>query len=528
MPAFLALDLGTTHFKAAVFNYTGRIQAHASRATPLRHAPEGFAIYTPREVWETVSGLLAELHARHIEAVSRPEPVAAIGIASMAETGLLVDRGNGTVRSPFLPWFDRLAATQADSLARRSTFSAEFCRHGVRPTFKCSLAKLLWLQARDATQLDGAVWLSMADYLAFRLTGAFGTHANLAVRSAAFCLDVGKWDAQLLDELHLPPQIFPPVLTASLPVGGLSTGFEAIGMAAGTPVIIAGHDHLCGAIAAYTIAGGLKRRKEEDRATPFTHGHAMDSASNAPNPALRIPYPVYQSIGTAESLVGAFPARPLDEADFLSGFSFSLQAIPGWMAWVGGISASGGSVEWLRGILGESQLSYAELDALLEGTPRPPTGIVYLPYLNGRGSPHSDGRTQAAFIGLNAAHGRAELYQAVLEGVAYEVEYIRRAAQNVTGQDIQRIIAAGGGARNRVWMQIRADVLGCPVDVLDQPETTLLGAALLAGLGAGIYTNEDEVSIALAAVPIQQYMPNATRHAAYRQIYEDTFLRWLS
>jgi xylulokinase len=191
------------------------------------------------------------------------------------------------------------------------------------------------------------------------------------------------------------------------------------------------------------------------------------------------------------------------------------------MGWVGGISASGGSIEWLRGVLGDPSLSYADLDALLEGAARPPTGIIYLPYLSGSGSPHSDGRARAAFFGLSAAHSRADLYQAVLEGVAYEAAYIRQAAQNVVGQPIRHILAAGGGTRNRAWMQIRADVLGCPLDVLDQPEMTLLGAALLAGLGSGVYASPAEASTVLSVIPVRHYIPDAARHEAYQPVYED-------
>ena len=443
-------------------------------------------------MWTTVSDLLAELHGARADAPGGSDPVAAVGIASMAETGLLVERGSGLPRTPFLPWFDRLAAAQADFLLNRANFAAEFCRHGVRPTFKCSLAKLLWLHYQNAAQLEDAVWLSMADYIALRLTGEFATHASLAVRTAAFCLDTGQWDAILLDDLCLPAEIFPPVLPAFQPVGGLQAGFASFGLDAGIPVTIAGHDHLCGAFAASSLV-------------------------------FHAPATVFQSIGTAKSLVGAFSARPLGEADFRSGFSFSLHAEPGRMAWVGGISASGGSVEWLRSVLGEPRMSYTDLGALLEGGPRPPTGIIYLPYLSGRGSPHSDGRARAAFIGLSAAHGRADLYQAVLEGVAYEGEYIRRAAQSLVEQSIERILAAGGGTRNQAWMQIRADVLGCPVDVLGETETTLLGAALLAGLGAGVYAGLVEVNAALQAIPFERYLPDASRHAAYRQIYEDLY-----
>jgi sugar (pentulose or hexulose) kinase len=229
-------------------------------------------------------------------------------------------------------------------------------------------------------------------------------------------------------------------------------------------------------------------------------------------------------MGTAEALVGAFPERPLDEADYRSGLVYGKHVAPGKYYWMGGLSASGGSVEWIRAILGDPALSYEQIEALLEQAGPDPTGILYFPYLSGSGSPHTDARVRGAFVGLDAEHGRADLAKAVFEGTAYEVEFIRRRAEGVSGRPIRKLAASGGGTRNRGWMQIKADVSGCSIAAPEMPEATLLGAALLAGAGVGIYA-DDEAAVAAATQPGGEiYHPDEGRHRVYRELYEKGYL----
>jgi xylulokinase len=489
----LGLDLGTTHCKAGLFALDGRALYLASRENRVQRSPQGYSFYEPETVWQNVEALLGEIEAWRGAQDGRWSPAAAAGVASMAETGLVFDRERQAPRTPFIPWFDPLATPQAEALRRRFDVQERFYRTGLRPAYKYSLPKIAWLREQQGVSLDNAVWLGAADYIVYRLTGAFATDGSLAGRTYAFCIDRKAWDAETLDQLGIPVDLFPPVLPCGRPAGVARTGFAALGLQDGIPVAVAGHDHVCAAFAAQVLGG-------------------MQAA------------PVFDSIGTAESLIGIFPERPLGETDYQAGFAFGLYGAPGFLYWMGGLSAAGGSIEWLRSILGDPPLSYAELDALSQTRLGAPTGLLYFPYLSGSGSPHSDSLVRGAFIGLNASHSRADLYHAVLEGTAFETEYMRRAAERVTGAPIQRVLAAGGGTRNRRWMQIKADVYGCVLDVLSQKEATLLGAALLAGIGAGMYTDAHKAAECLAAYGLERFEPDPTRHEAYQQLFERGFL----
>ena len=145
--------------------------------------------------------------------------------------------------------------------------------------------------------------------------------------------------------------------------------------------------------------------------------------------------------------------------------------------------------------------------------------------LSGSGSPHTDTQVRAAFIGLEETHTRADLYQALLEGLAYELEYLRRAAEASTGSTIERLVATGGGTRNKRWIQIKADVSGCYIDVLHQAEIATLGAALLGGIGAGVYRGQEDVTAQVSAtIQINRYTPDAERMGKYRELYEKAYL----
>ncbi|HET6595292.1 MAG TPA: FGGY family carbohydrate kinase [Anaerolineales bacterium] len=483
-PTILAIDIGTTHCKAGLFALDGTALKIATRPMVMQRAPSGETYFDPDALWATAAAVIQEVS-------ETAGSIRAVGIASMAETGLLLDRRTGAARSFFVPWFDTAPQSQADLIRRRSDSLERYLKTGLRVSFKCSLAKILWLRARDESLLDGAIWLSAADYIAYRLTGKFGTDCSLAGYTFAFRVDQRAWDTDWLREWSLDPDLFPHVNPSGTPIGSLLPEVAgSLGLITGIPVAICGHDHATAAFAMNVISPGK----------------------------------VFDSMGTAEILLGALPDRLLTEDDFHSGLIYGCHVARGCGYWLGSLSASGGSVEWLRGQLGHQRLTYDEIDALLASARPEPTGILYFPYLVGSGPPHTDPLIRGAFIGLSASHGRADLLKAVLEGTVYEVEFIRQAGEHITGQSIPTLITAGGGTRNRAWLQIKADVSGCRIEACAEPEATLLGAALVAGIGSGLYANESEAFYGLSLKSVEVFLPNPERHAIYRGLYEQGYL----
>ena len=482
--SILAVDIGTTHCKAGLFALDGTALKIATRPMLARRASSGETYFDPEVLWTSAAAVIRE-------AAASAGKIAVMGIASMAETGLLVDRWTGAARSFFVPWFDTAAQPYADLIRNQSNSLERFLKTGLRISFKCSLAKVLWLRARDERLLEGAIWLSAADYIAYRLTGKFGTDCSLAGYTFAFRVDQRAWDSDWLREWRLSPDLFPPANPSGMPVGDLQSDVAtSLGLMAGVPVAICGHDHAAAAFAMHVTSPGK----------------------------------VFDSMGTAETLIGALPERLLTEDDFNSGLIYGCHVASNCGYWLGSLSASGGSVEWLRAQLSSEPLSYNEIDLLLANARPGPTGILYFPYLVGSGPPHTNPLVRGAFIGLSASHGRADLLKAVLEGTVYEVEFIRQMGEHVTSQPIPALITAGGGTRNRAWLQIKADVSGCRIEASAAPEATLLGAALVAGIGSGIYANEDEAFSGMHLNPVEVFLPDSERHGIYRRLYEQNYL----
>ncbi len=484
-PVFLAIDLGTTHTKVGLCAANGDFLQVTSQPAPVSEAPEGYQHIDPEALWAQVASLLAELAAN--PQVNR---IAGIGIAGATESGLLVDRRSGDARTVIFPWFDAAASDVVASLRQAGDLRQRFLVSGIYPSFKCSLAKILWARQRFGLDLSGALWLSACDFIAFRLSGAFGTDYSLAGRTYAFQIFAKAWDEDWLREFDLPPGLFPLALPAGQPVGKLRPEVaRQLSLPAGIPVCIAGHDHVCAALAVGAARPGV----------------------------------VLDSMGTAEALCGVYPAKPLGDIELEAGFSFGCHVTPGQFCWQGGLSTSGGALEWLGSLWPGRRLSYTEMEKAMDGLPDDPGEILFFPYLAGSGSPHSAPAVRAAFIGLNASHHLGHLVRAVLEGTAYEVEFMLRRARELTGQPIERVVAAGGGVRSRRWMQIKADVSGCRYEQAHSPEAVLLGAALIAGIGAGAFSS-GEAAAGAQRPPGEVYLPDAIKHQRYQHIFEMGFL----
>jgi sugar (pentulose or hexulose) kinase len=487
MPSLLlSLDLGSTHFKAGLFTEDGRVEKSASRKMILQQDPQRSSYFDPDQLWDAVVEVI-----RDIRAGIDPKRIAAIGITSMAETGLLLEDQTGEPRTPLIPWFDPVSTDQAAWLGKNGDPFERFKASGMRPNFKCSLAKLLWLRSEDPKLLEAATWLSTADLVAYKLSGVMATDYSLAGRTYAFNIQSNLWEADWLHSLDFKTQLFPPAVPSGQPIGNLTSEAALLtDLLQGTPIAICGHDHVC---AAFAILGNESGR-------------------------------VFDSMGTAEALLGVLDKESIGATEYESGLVFGRHVSGNNFYWMGGMSASGGSLEWVRNILGDPALTYTQVETILGEAPPGPTGILYLPYLSGSGSPHTDIHARGAFVGLKANHQRAELIKAVLEGTSYEAEFIRQAAEDFLGVEIGAIAASGGGTRIGDWMQIKADVFGCPVEVSAASEATLLGAALIAGIGIGLYADTSSAISATVQSPTAVYYPDESQHQAYQNLYSNGYI----
>ncbi|MFS0613429.1 FGGY-family carbohydrate kinase [Lederbergia ruris] len=480
----LGIDIGTTHIKVGLFRYDGTLVKLAIRKNQSYTNKQGHSFYRPDELWKVVMQATKEVTAQQ-------EKIISIGITSMAESGLLLIPETGECRSNIIPWFDRRTESIANFIQQEIDPISHFIKTGLRNNYKHGLAKILWLQQEDSDQLRNARWLSTSDFIAYKLTGIVGTDYTLAARTFAFRIDKKEWDIPLISHFGINPSIFPEARPSGKKLGEIVTSeLKEIGLQKGIPVAVSGHDHVCAAFAVGAVKTGV----------------------------------VSDSVGTAETLVGAFNHRELTKQDYNSGFNFGRHISSEKLFWMGAIQSSGGSVEWLRNKLSSESLSYQDINTLLDATPKKPTGILYYPYLAGSGSPQADPKAKGAFIGIQANHDKGILLRGLLEGTAYEFEYMRRAIEEVQNFHISKLVAVGGGTKNLHWMQIKADISGCPISIPAIKEATLLGAAIAAGLGCGIYNDEDELFQLINQNDQVMIRPNQDNYQIYRRLFEQGYM----
>lgn len=481
----LGIDIGTTHCKAALVGPEGEVVATVSRATPRVTDAEGYPVLDPEQLWRVVAGLVAE--------VTAGRRVRVVGITGMAEAGLLTDAVTGTARTAIIPWFDPRPVRQAAQIEERDTLSRLFARSGLRPSVKYGLAKILWLRAQQPALTRGARWLSVPDWIALRLTGVSATDLTLAARTYACDLRTARWDEEWLARFDLSAALFPPIVPSGAVMGTVNeAGHSAAGLDTGTPVALCGHDHLCALLAAGIFAPGA----------------------------------VLDSMGTAETLIGVLPTLDLGPEALRTGLAIVPHVLSGRWCWLGGLPSSGGAVEWLRAQWGE--VSYAEFERLAAGAGPGPSGVVFLPYLQGRGAPEPNSAARGAFLGLSAGTSRGQLARAVLEGSAFEIEGMRQAAEPLAGA-VERVVAVGGGVRNRTWLEIKAAVSGLVHHVPHLEEAAAQGAALLAGLSSGAGPTMDTLVTATARYSASgiDVFPDLAANQQYRRVF-DTQYRPLS
>ncbi|HEV2783916.1 MAG TPA: FGGY family carbohydrate kinase [Actinophytocola sp.] len=448
------IDVGSTSCKVGIYTAAGNPVAQARRPTG-------------DDCDALVAGVLADLEECVERAGAAP---AAVGITSMAESGVALDDRLRPMH-PLLRWDDPRGAEEARLIEAEVGRAALFARTGVHLGAKTPLARWSWLRRHRPEVLGSMrVWVNAADLVATALLGAPVTDRTLAGRTGALDQRAGEYDPELLAASGVRPGQLPRIADG---IAGRVSGAHG-GLRGGTPVVIAGHDHL---VAAYAAGA-------------------------------RAPGATVDSLGTAEAVV-TVSARPPDAGTVDGGLSWNRHADGRHWALVSGFPGSGRLLEWAA----ERLLGAARPEAFRElvRDVRRPTGIVVEPYLSGRGAPAPDPGRRLTMRGVTAAHGAAELAVAVLEGACLHVRWMAE-AHGPLGE----CVVLGGPARNQTWMAIKAEVMPWPVRRCAAVDAAGVGAALLAGRAIGF---EPPV------LPSERLPRDGARAARYQKIYTDEFLR---
>jgi xylulokinase len=448
-PVLAGLDIGSTHCKAVLATPDGTVLARAQRRTP--RGADGHT--------HPVRGLVrAALDALDTCLRDTGHVPDAVGLTGMAEAGAPL-APDGHALTPVLAWSDPAPAPYAERLAAAHRADALHARTGVLPGARTPLAK--WCAAAaDGTLAPGArwTWAGAADLVAHALTGRTGTDATFAQRTMAWDPLTGDWIPELLAEAGLRTDHMPAVRPPGAPAGRVTAeAAAATGLRTGTPVVVAGHDHLVGAWAA----------------------------------GARGPGRVADSMGTTEAVVTVAAEPPDMAAAGREGMAWGRHADGAHWILLAGMRSSGALVEWFcdrfLGLSGApAEERYAAFAALAGAGHDAPTGLVVTPYHDGRASPRPDPGAGLDVHGLGAHHGLADLARGLLEGAAHHARWMTETQAALTGTAPASVTLLGGSTRQRTWTALKAAVSPWPVLLCAEPEAPALGAALWSGAALGL------------------------------------------
>jgi xylulokinase len=484
-PLLVGLDVGTTNIKAVIFDVAGEPVAQASVTTPTYYPQPGWAYYLPEEMWECTVKALRQATAQ----VQEPNRIVSIAVASMGEAAVPIDaQGQPTYES--IAWFDRRTLPQVEWLDQTIGKDQLFDVSGLslQPIF--GLCKVLWFKENQPDAFARTVrWLNMADYIAYRLCGIQATDYSLASRTLALNLRRLEWSTNLLAEINISSEIFAPLCPSGTGLGPVTVAAAAAtGLPVTAQVAAGGHDHVCGALGV-----GVTQPGE-----------------------------MLNSMGTAEALFIPLRQPITDPLMGRQGYTQGAHVVAGHYYVLGGLYTSGANVEWLREILGQ-EVDYAALIAEAEQVPPGSGGVFFLPHLRLANPPFDDPKGRGAFIGLSTDAKRGTLFRAVLEGMAYEARFSLESLLAFPGvAALRQVTVIGGSTRNSLLMQLKATILNQPIRVAAVGEAVCLGAALLGGLGAGVYADVPSALAHLRHDPTH-IEPVAAEAALYETYYQQVY-----
>jgi xylulokinase len=482
----IGVDVGSQGTCAQLIDQSGRLVGASYVAHDLSYPRAGWAEQDPRQ-W--VAALAQALH--EVTRDIRSERVDAIAFASQLDGLVAVDGACEPVH-PAMIWMDRRADVECADAARRIDPAR------LREISGCNLdashvaAKIAWLckhepDAHRACQ----TYLVPGAYIAYQASGVLAIDPSNA--SSTMLLDVRSrsWSSEACAAFDVDPDRLPPILAPHSVLGPVAPWLrEAAGLAASTIVVLGCGDEMAG-----TLGAGV-----------VEPGDVCDVMGTAEPVCAVTDVPLHDPTGVVELHPHADPESWLLEN-------------PGWL--------SGGAYRWFRDHLGNGEVEqaarsgddvYELLNAVASQSPPGADGLVWLPALAGAMTPEWNARARATWFGLTPAHGRSHMLRALLEGNALALRDVLGAIRE-TGREINELVCVAGGAKGRLALQIRADVTGVPVSRPADVETTARGAAMLAAVGAGMYSTVREAGHAMSAPRVVRIEPDPTLTAMYDDLH---------
>jgi xylulokinase len=485
-PLLLGIDAGTSAVKAVLVDPRGSLCAVGQAEYPLHHLRPAWVEQDPDDWWRGTCQAVNEALAKVPNGAGR---VLGLAVSCQAPTLLALDRSGRPLR-PAMIWMDRRAEAEIVRLAEQMGADQIYRVTGNRPDAFYVAARLLWLRNHEPEVLK-RTWqfVQVNGYINYRLTGQLTLDPSNAVLLQMRDYHKEEWSQALCSACGVEPSQFPRVVAAHSVQGELTRqAAEATGLRAGTPVMAGTVDSPAAALEVGVVESGI--------AAEMT---GTSTVVIMPN-----------NRGLTEPALIALP-----------------HALPGIHLLLGAMVASGGCLRWFRDQFGQPEVQAASdgkasafdlLTGQAAEIPAGSGGVIFLPYMMGERSPLWHTNARGVFFGLSLATPKAALVRAILEGAAFALRHNMEVALRA-GAEVRELRSVGGCSRSDLWNQIKADVLGRPLLLPRTSVGSPFGAAVLAGMGVGVYPDVRKSLLEMVQLE-RRFDPNPANHERYNRTYQ--------
>jgi xylulokinase len=487
----MGLDIGTSSIKVLIADERGNVIARSAEEYPIHSPTPGYAEQDPDLWWEAAKTSIKM--ALKNSGLSSSE-ISALGLTGQMHGTVLIGRDMRPLR-PAIIWSDKRSAYQCrefyEKVGREKVLNI-VC-NPIMPGFMGPT--LLWIRENEGRIFNSIFKVLLPkDYIRLKLTGIIATDFSDASATLLFDVRERMWSDEIISILNLPREAFPEAFESTSIIGNVSKeASEETGLHAGTPVVAGAGDSQAGAVGCGVIKAGI-------------------ASSN---------------IGTGGQIFTTLDELMVDTKNRVHTFC---HAVPNKWCLQGAILSAGLSLRWFRDSFAHMEKivgAFSDIDPYdllskeAETVEPGCNGLIFLPYLQGERSPHMDPKARGGFFGLTLQHNRQHFIRAIMEGVVYALRDCLETFREL-GVKIEKIIARGGGSRSNLWRQIQADIFRSTIVKTRVEEDSAFGAALMAGVGVGIYPSlENACEKAVEAVSINE--PDGERAKIYERIYNEVY-----
>jgi xylulokinase len=489
MAYLLGLDIGTSGAKAILCDEGGRLLATALAEYPLSTPRPLWSEQDPADWWRGAQQALRDVIAQsNIDTGA----IAGLGLTGQMHGAVFLDAQDLVIR-PALLWNDQRTAAECAEITER-VGAARLIEIAGNPALTGFQApKILWLRNHESEHYASVARVLLPkDYIRLLLTGVAAADASDAAGTLLLDLKTRDWSDEILKKLEIPREWLPRVYEGPEVTGTLRPEIaQALGLPAGLPVAAGGGDNAAAAVGTGVVRAGV----------------------------------VSSSIGTSGVLFAHSDTIALDPQGRLHTFCHT---VPGQYHLMAVTLSAGGSLQWLRNQLrtlpGAEALTYDDLSAQASAIAPGADGLLFLPYLSGERTPHLDPLARGAFLGLTSRHTIGHLARAVMEGVTFSLRDGLEIMRSL-GLPLGQIRATGGGGKSPLWRQMQANIYGAEVATLAAEEGPAYGAALLAGVAAGVFDSVHAAAdrcVVVSGTTEPDQMASSSYDAIYA-IYRDAY-----